>query len=165
MATSVLADQKSLHYLLESIGPKGRLYVEARCRGSVPVVAARMAGFSDPDAKAEELERSDMVRTAIEYAIRAQLHELRITRNDVINGFLDAVRLAESSFEVTAAWREIGKVIGAYAPQKVEISGSVALAKEKLEKLPDEELAKLAAIDAEFVVLEGEKGAGDGQNT
>jgi len=158
MGTSVQADQKSFFYLMESLGPKDRLYVEARARGSMPVVAARLAGFSDPDAKSEDLEKNPMVRTAIEYAIRTAIHELRLTRSDVINGLLDAVRAAQSSGDLTMAWREIGKLIGAYAPQKIEHSGEIKITKEQINALPDEELAKMAALPGEFVELQDEEG-------
>jgi hypothetical protein len=142
-----LADLKSYNYLMAGLESRQRIYVEARTNGSVPVVAARMAGYADPDAMAETLEKDLTVRTALEYSIRKLAHEVNVTRNDVINMMQDAFRVAATSGEMTAAAREIGKIIGAYAPIQIHTKSDVRVTQEKLREMTDEELARMAAID------------------
>ena len=145
--TKPLADAKSYNYLMAALEPRQRTYVDARCQGSVPVVAARIAGYADPDAMAETLEKDLTVRTALEYAIRKLAHEVNVTRNDVVNMMQDAFRVAATSGEMTAAAREIGKIIGAYAPVEIHTRSDVRITQEKIQGMSDEELARMAAID------------------
>lgn len=163
MNSPAVVARKSLHYLLESLAPKERLYVEARVRGSVPVVAARLAGYADPDEAARELESREMVRAAVEYGIRVAAYELKITRDDVVNGLLDAIRSASTAGEQIAGWKEIGKLLGHYAPTKSEVSVEHKAGKEAVKKLSDEQLAKMAAVDAEFVRLEDDEEEGENE--
>lgn len=151
-STSILADTKSLHFLLGTLGPQQQMYVEARVRGSMPVAAARISGCKDADASAADFEKNSAVRSTIEYALRVAAHEVQLTKKDVVNGMLDAVRIAQTATELVMAWREIGKLVDAYAPLKVEHTHT--LTKEQVAKLSDEELAKAAALDGEFVRLE-----------
>lgn len=158
MNTPAVAAQKSLRYLLESLNPKERLYVEARANGSVPVAAARIAGYADPDEEAGRLEKNQMVRQALEYSLRVMAHEQVFTRRDVINGILDAIHVAATAGEKITGYKEIAKIEGHYAPTKVKVEGEIKHTKEAVEKLSDEELAQMAAIDVEFVRLEDEGG-------
>jgi len=68
---------------------------------------------------------------------------------------LDAVEAAATASELVLAWRELGKLIGAYEPEK-KILEVHDYSREELKTLTDKELAQLAgdrykdAIDAEF---------------
>lgn len=165
MSTGILSDTKAHHYLVSGLEPKQRIYVDARAQGTPPVASARIAGFADPEAKAMVLEQDLTIRSAIEYTVRIASHKLQLTKNDVINGMLDAVRLASTAAEVTGAWREIGKLIGAYEPVRVETNVNVTITREKIAQLSDEELAKMAAIDGEFVVLEDKTNNEEGEQS
>lgn len=145
-----LEAQRSVRQVLASLEPKQLAYVEARLRGSVPVVAARLAGYANPDEKAGELEASHLIRTAMTLKRRIEQYEDGITRADVLNWLQEAKDLAANSMEITAAAREVAKIIGANAPVKVEHGGTVKVTQEQIQKLSDEDLAKMAAIDAEF---------------
>jgi len=153
-APKPLVDLKSWRYLMAALEPKQQLYVELRTQGSTPVVAASMAGYADPDATAARLEKDLTVRTAIEYSLRKLSHETQVTRNDVINMFQDAFRVASTSGEMTMAAREIGKIIGAYAPIQIETKSHVHITKEKIAGMSDEELARMAAIEGESTRIE-----------
>lgn len=150
--SNILTTQKNLRYLQEALTAQEQIYVEARARGSLPVAAARVAGFKGPDTAAKALEAREDVRLAVEYTIRHDLHKAHYTRSDVIRGFEDAFRAATTSMEMTAAMREIAKIEGHYAPQKAELTVRV----EDLAGASDEDLARMAAIDGEFVDLTDE---------
>lgn len=152
--SQVLADQKSLHLLQQSLSAKEHTYVDMRAQGAPAYVAAKSAGFADPADHALTLERDPRIRSAIEYTLRAQRHQRQLTRDDVLNGFLEADAMAATAAEKVMAWKEIGKVIGAYAPTEIAIGQGDP--SQKVKKLSDHELAKMAAIDADFVELTDE---------
>ncbi len=153
--SKILSDMRSYEYLLKGLGNgKKRKYVELRTKGALPLPAARQAGFPDPLKAAERMEKDLEVRTAIEYGVRVSAHEARVTRDDVIAGLKDAVAMATTASEMVQAWREIGKLIGAYEPTRIELSGQID--HNTVTELPDEKLLELAAIDGEFLVLDDE---------
>ncbi len=47
--------------------------------------------------------------------------ELEITKEDVLAGMMDCVYSAGNATELLLAWREIGRIIGAYAPSIVKL--------------------------------------------
>jgi hypothetical protein len=155
--SQALADQRSYDYLIASLNPKERLYVAARAQGATPVQAAVNAGYAEPGKSADRNEQNLTVRTALEYSLKLAARQARVTRDDVIAGFMDAVRMAGSSAELTQAWREIGKMIGAYEPQRIKVDHTHTITMEQIAALNDDELAELAAIDAEFVALDSEQ--------
>lgn len=154
MAGSIaLSDIATFQFLTEQMSARDKLYIEARCNGSTPVAAARMAGFKDPDLEAIRLESDNTMRSAIEAAIRVKSRQLAITRQDVLNGFLDAARIASTAMEQIAAWREIGKMIGAYESDKPK-EKDITPAKEDLSQMSDDELAQHASVDGELIDFE-----------
>lgn len=88
------------------------------------------------------LERNLTVAQAVQ---RLQ-QSLGITRDDVIAGMMDGVHAAATSTELIAAWREIGRLIGVYAPKQIKVdhSHSLDVMMQRFAALPDEELAALA---------------------
>jgi len=126
-------------------------YVESRMRGMPPYPAARMAGYQNPGSKSKELEMDPRVTQYMRAQNIAKLHEQEITRQDVLNGLMDATRMATTATELVTAWREIAKIVGAYEPTKHEITISDT---RQLQEMSDEQLQKLAAIDADFEVIE-----------
>lgn len=150
-SSPVLYDQKALHLALETLSAKEKVYVDLRLQGALPNAAARAAGLEPASERAEKLERDPRILAAMEYTVKVQAHRVRLTRDDVVAGLLEATRMAATATELVAAWREIGKIIGAYEPLKIDISTG---SRTQLEALPDEELARLAAIEGEFEVLD-----------
>ena len=148
----VVSDRANLHYLEQLLEPKERLYVESRAQGSPPEAAARVAGYKDAAAKAQQLEADDKVITALQYYLRVQRHAEEYTRQDVANGIRDAIDVASTANEMISGWKEIGKLYGHYAPEKREVTHKKA----PVEQLTDEELAEMAAIDGEYEVLDFE---------
>lgn len=129
-----------------------RRYVEARMQGLVPAAALKACGA----AKGNNLERSPKVKAAIRYLVKEGSHRANeLTKDDIKSGFLDAVEAAATSSELVLAWRELGKLIGAYEPEK-KILEIHDYTKDELKQLSDDELVKLSggkyadAIDGEF---------------
>jgi hypothetical protein len=137
-----------------------RRYVDARLQGLGITAAARAAGANVKNpGNIDSLEKNPKVRAAMRWAIKESGQRAEeLTKNDVMTGLLDAVDAAATASELVMAWRELGKLIGAYEPEKkiLEIHEYKA---EDLKMLSDKELAQLAgdkfadAIDAEFEEL------------
>lgn len=151
-----LGDRKSLAFLLESLDAKQKLYVDARVNGSVPVIAARVAGYGSPDHAAMELEADPQIRMTLELSVRMKARQTTITREDVVGWMLDAMRNASTSTEQLNAAKEIGKILGHYEPTKIDINKTVTLKKEQISQMGDEDLLKLAkdALDADYEILD-----------
>ena len=141
----------------DDLTPSQRTYMELRCAGKSAYDAAIGAGYAESFARKAPaaLERHPVIRTAIRASTQKAMKELALSRQDVLQGLLDAVDLAATSTELTAAWREIGKVIGAYEPQKVQIDVH-HVTSEQLRDMTTQELAVLAnmqgVIDGEYTV-------------
>jgi hypothetical protein len=141
---------------------KQRRYVELRLEGKQPKEAASAAGFSAGRAMNHAynaLERHPAIKAILREAGRSALRKLCLTREHVLHGLLDAVDTAASSTELTNAWKEIGRVIGAYEPEKVQIDVN-HIVPETLRTMPIQELAALADLqgifDGEFIVRDEE---------
>lgn len=88
--------------------------------------------------------------------------QLILSRNDVLEGMLSAIddaKLEGEAMPQIAGWREIGKIIGCYAPEKKElvIEQNVEVIQTRVRELADEELHKYALIEGEVVPEEEEK--------
>ena len=164
MSSPALVDHKQLELVKSALTPREALYVEMRAQGSVPVVAARAAGFGledtdkSPAHEAQRLEQDLRIRTALEYTLRMQSHKAEWTREMIAQGFQDAIAMAATSTELSMAYRELAKLYGLYAPEKKEVT----VKREQLEAMDDEQLARVAAIDAEFVELQDDSVPDDG---
>ena len=87
-------------------------------------------------------------------SVIAAIEQQQVTRNDVLRGFLDAVDCAATSAELVAAWREIGKLIGAYNPPPVRVTHELLLPVE-LRHLSDAELFRMADMADVLGIEEG----------
>lgn len=141
----------NLPSVLEGLTPQQRRFVDARVCGMNPSQAAKAAGL--PTTHGPGLERSPTVQLAIKEIHEKAMAEMTLTRKDVVNGFLDAVKAASSSTELVQAWREIGKIIGAYEPQKIAVTHEMLLP-EQLRVMSDKQL--MVAAGLEGMVFEGE---------
>lgn len=136
---------------LSGLAPLQQRYVLARMRGFNQRASAKLAGYADPD-NAYQTEKNPKVRLVLDAMVKASAAELGVARADVLAGLMDSVRMAADSTELTGAWREIAKVIGAYEPIKVQHAHTVTHT--KLQQMSDSELATLA--DDPNFVIEGE---------
>jgi hypothetical protein len=125
--------------------------------------AAGNAAGASSHQEASRLEHSPKVRKAIKWLIKDSTRLIKdstrnveeLSKSDVMTGMLDAVEAAATASELVLAWRELGKLIGAYEPEK-KILEIHDYTKDELKALSDEDLLKLSGnkysdvIDAEF---------------
>jgi hypothetical protein len=130
-------------------------YVEARMQGLIPAAAGRAIG-APATVVHTQLERNPKVRAAIRWLIRESTKSVKeLTKDDVMTGMLDAVEAASTAAELVMAWRELGKLIGAYEPEK-KILEIHDYSKDELKELSDKDLLQLAGgrmqdvIDGEY---------------
>lgn len=74
---------------------------------------------------------------------------VNMTREDVIAGLMDAEKMATNTLEKVMAWKEIGKILGVYAPDKIEVGHKhqLELNVKTIRQIPTERLIELAALD------------------
>jgi len=133
-------------------------YVEARLQGLNQKMSAKVAGFNTETGGMymDALERNPKVRAAIRYLIRESTQSVdELTKSDVMTGMMDAVDAAATAGELVMAWRELGKLIGAYEPER-KILEIRDYSNDELKQLSDKDLLKLAGkrmtdtIDADY---------------
>jgi hypothetical protein len=131
-----------------------RRYVEARLQGLPQGAACRAIGVSQDTGAT--YDRSPKVRKAIKYLICDTAKNVKdLTKSDVMEGMMDAVHSASTSTELVNAWRELGKLIGAYEPERkvIELHD---FTREELKTLSEDELLRMSgsrykdAIDGEY---------------
>jgi hypothetical protein len=139
--------EKPQSEILDELTPKQRAYVEARLNGMSPPDAATAADIAGGYRNAWNYENHPKVKPIIQAANQYAVDRYNVTRDDVVSGLMDAVTAAGSSTELTQAWREIGKLLGHYESEKIEIHHSVEnMTLNKLETLSEKELLQLAEM-------------------
>jgi len=134
-----------------------RRYVEARLQGLPKWQAGRMAGVSEASlaATVSTYEKSPKVRAAIRYLIRESTKSVdELTKSDVLTGMMDAVNAAATASELVMAWREVGKLLGAYEPER-KILEVHDYTQSELRELTDADLLRMAGSKMRDVI-EGE---------
>lgn len=124
-------------------------YCQNRMKGISKQRSAVLAGYADVDKAGDQVEESQDVRVRLAELQRETAESAGVTKEMVIQGFLDAAATAKVQADATgmvAAWRETGKLLGYYAPEvkKIEKGISKSDMKKALEELSDDELLKLA---------------------
>ncbi|MBY4594150.1 terminase small subunit [Ottowia caeni] len=117
--------------------------------------AAIRAGYGAVGARvtAHRLLTNAAISSAIEARQRADAQRLGVERQDVLKGLLEAVNMAREQTNpaaMVAALREIGKLMGLYAPERVKVDLDARQAVElgRLEAMSDEELVAVMARGA-----------------
>jgi hypothetical protein len=135
-----------------------RQYVEARLQGLTKSAASRAAGI--PPQQGSLYEKNPRVREAIRYLIKESTKSVdELTKSDVLTGMMDAVNASATASELVMAWREVGKLLGHYEPER-KILEIHDYSKDELKTLSDEDLLRLsggkirdAIEDAEYEEL------------
>lgn len=134
-----------------TIGQKN--YVEARLQGLSTAAALRASGVM---VDASLMERNPKVRAAIRYLIKESTKSVtELTKSDVLTGMMDAVNAAATASELVMAWREIGKLLGAYEPER-KILEIRDYSVDELKTLSDRDLARLAGNTMQEVIEDAE---------
>lgn len=136
---------------MKNLTPQERVYAEQRLLGANKAASARAAGYSSAPNENKGALAEYLAATRNEIC-----EHIKITRDDVLLGLRNAVNHATTAMEEVAAWREIGRIIGAYDKKPTEIAqiSPTRLVAKQLRELPDSELIKLAGINSPFI--EGE---------
>lgn len=115
-------------------------YLEGRLNGMQPFAAGRYAGMSEKSLRSHtyQTERHPKVQAAAKFVLSNALGG-EVTRETVLEGLRDAVSASATGAELTMAWREIGKLIGAYAPDRTEIVVT-DMTHDRLKTVSDKEL-------------------------
>lgn len=145
---------------------KQNAFVKGISKGMNGSDAARFAGYSDKVAgvMAHKLLR----KPNVQYAIAKERVEYQrvnaMNKKRVMDGFLDAIEMAKTKGDpmgMIGGWREVARMCGYYEPvkHKLQVSVEGKIIVDKLNKLSDEELVRLAegdssVIDGEFEELE-----------
>jgi hypothetical protein len=106
--------------------PAMQQYINARLSGVTRTgEALAAAGYAHDGRATQRIVQHPAVLRYLALASRAAARRAVLTRADVLQGLKDAVEAASSSTELTLAWKEIGKILGVYAPQQVELGVTV----------------------------------------
>lgn len=143
--------------------PQQQIFVNYLVRDNLtPLAAARMAGYASPEIQITQLMDNPRIAKAISKGRKEFAITTGMTRQKVLDGFLEAIDIAKQAGEaapMVSGWREIAKMCGYYEPTRHELKvtheGEVIVA--KLQTMSDESLLKLAEgieIDGEFKKLE-----------
>lgn len=115
--------------------------------------AAIRAGYGAAGARvaAHRLLTNVAISSAIEARRQADSARLAITRQNVLQQLMDAFGLAREMGQpaaMVAAARELGRLMGFYAPGKVEsiVSRANAFEKEYVQRLTDDELMSMISL-------------------
>lgn len=125
----------------QGLDDRDRIYVESRLRGMSQAAAAAAAGLAPSSAK--KFEQRDHIKDALDHGRRISVIETGITRQRVSDMLMDAYRSATTAAEMVMAARELGRLHGLYAPQKVELDHTHKLAQVKSE----EDIRRLSTAD------------------
>lgn len=126
-----------------------KLYAQNRARGLGKKASASLAGYSDTNGAGAQVEESEDVREYIARLQKETADNAGVTKEMVAQGLVEAAALAKQMADPTgmvAAWRELGKLLGHYAPEvkKVEKSINKRDLKAAIEDLSDDELRRLS---------------------
>ena len=147
---------------LQMLDPRERIFAEHIAGGARQVMAARAAGFKQPEKLAYRVLKRPHVARAVKFLADENRKACQMDRKKVMAGFLDAIEIAKLQADgstMVAGWREVGRMCGLYEPEKKELAVSVTAKRmiDKLETMTTEELFELAAeseaVDAEFTEL------------
>ena len=147
---------------LQMLDHRERIFAEHISQGARQVVAARAAGFKQPEKLAYRILKRPHVAKAVKYLAEENRKAAQMDRKKVMAGFLEAIEIAKIQGDggvMVAGWREVGRMCGLYEPEKKTLDVNISAKRmiDKLETLSTEELFELAdessAIDGEFTEL------------
>lgn len=135
------------------------MFVRHWAAGESILSASARAGYSDNGTYAYRLAKDPLIVQIYEREKKLYESSVQMTRQRVMEGFLEAADMAKLQADPTAltgAWREVGKMCGYYEPVKkvidININGQIT---QKVERLDDETLLAIIKGQAGADVIEG----------
>jgi hypothetical protein len=135
------------------LNEKQAAYVNARASGKSRNQSAVVAGYNTTSIE----ELSPTVAAALTEEFKKNAKMAGVTREDIIQGLLDAAnmgRISADPMSMIAAYRELGKLCGLYAPEVKKIEHE--LGKETLHALENLSDAELLRMSRGRVIAPGE---------
>jgi len=134
--------------MAKKLTKKQEVYIDEKMHGRDPSVIL---------GDVRSCDRSESTQVALREQQDQLAQEVNITRADVVQGFLDAINRAKLQAEPAteiAGWKEIGKLLGHYAPEikKVQLTDGQETILRKLEGMSTAELLSLAQRKRELVI-------------
>lgn len=119
-------------------------FVESVLDGNLPSHAAVAAGYSSPSSGAQALQSED-VRTALAEARSELSTAAQVKRGDMVVVLIEAIDMARMMADpmgMIAGAREVGKMLGLYAPEekKIDLTVNQQRLRSQFEGMSDEEL-------------------------
>lgn len=142
---------------LQGLTDKERIFCEALLKGMSKKAALVAAGIKPTAGPTADPEDRPHVQEALRKCRKLSADEAGWTRDKVAKLLEEAYRNSTTAAEQIMAARELGKLYGLYAPEKVDVSHKVEKVghERDLKSLTMDELKRLAQMD-KGIVLEGE---------
>lgn len=134
--------------------PKQARFAEEYVLDHNATAAALRAGFAPKSARVTAcrlLKANRAVQAAVEAQEALVAAEMGVSRQRVLRELQEAVELARQKGDpaaMIAGWREIGRMCGFYAPERVHVVAETAddsLLSRQMEAMTDAELAAMAS--------------------
>lgn len=140
------------------LDPKREQYAQLRAKGLGKQAAAVSAGYADHSGAGAQAEESVEVAERIRELQTEAATNAGVTKEMVAEGLKAAAAIAQTQGDATgmvAAWKELGRMLGYYAPEVKKIQKSINQKdlRKALEDMSDEELLRLSrgrVIDGQF---------------
>ncbi len=151
-------DDKRIKKRRGELSARQQAYVNNRAKGIPRQESAIMAGYSEADKSGKSVEMSPVVKNALAAAREEAIKNTGVTKEQVVAMLTEAADMAKTLSDpqgLIAAARELGKMLGFYAPEvKKTLHGvdQVEL-KKALEAMTEEELLRMA--NSKMKVIDG----------
>ena len=123
-------------------------------RGMRKAAAGRAAGYQNLD-HVYEVFKKPKVSQAVEYLRQEMREEVRFDKNTATTMYLEAHRKSANATEEKNVVDSLCKLHGLFAPENATQVNINVDKIEKLERLPDSELLKLAGVDTQYLEPKG----------
>lgn len=139
-----------MHIQMAKLNAQQRTYVKNRARGLSREQSAIIAGYNYSKADVEKIEtRSETVQTELARIRAETAKNTGVTKEEVVELLKAAAEMARVQGDPTglvAAARELGKMLGFYAPETKRVLRGIDQndLKKLLQSMPEDELLKLA---------------------
>ena len=124
-------------------------------RGMSKAAAGRAAGYQNLD-HVYEVFKKPKVSQAVEYLRQEMREEVRFDRNTATTMYLEAHRKSANATEEKNVVDSLCKLHGLFAPENATQVNINVDKIEKLERLPDSELLRIAGVDSSHLEPQGD---------
>jgi hypothetical protein len=124
-------------------------------RGMNKAAAGRAAGYQNLD-HVYEVFKKPKIAQAVEYLRQEMREEVKFDRNTATTMYLEAHRKSANATEEKNVVDSLCKLHGLFAPENATQVNINVDKIEKLERLPDSELLKLAGVDSSHLEPQGD---------